>query len=61
MAQLFKGYERRLLRHLIKKEIKLVNYYYDVTMKLTGYARCPTTIGLYYRRDALEKLLDKLS
>lgn len=57
----FSGYERRLLRHLIKKELKLVNQYREQVNNITGYCRTQTSTGLNNRWWELERLLDKFN
>lgn len=61
MGTLINGRERRLLRHLIKKELKELNLYQKNILLLTGYCRTPTSIGVQYRIGELEKLLSKLN
>lgn len=53
-------YERKILNHLLKKEIKKVQLYIDIDKKINGPHITYEWIGLYKRQNTLVGIRYKL-
>lgn len=54
------GRDKKLLRKLIQKELKVINLLIDIDMELYGIYRSPLFYGIIKRKRVLDELYNKI-
>lgn len=56
-----KGIERKVLIHLLKKELKVIAYHKDFVEKFNCFNSLARRAGVYKRQRLLERMLEELT